>query len=92
MFDDFDVPGLEGTYLSDNYKWHRPMCINNLTFQEVPIIKEVSLDGVKFKFYFEVRQFTDGHDYMYNHSHNGFVCLHYIECRKCKKDSSCRNK
>lgn len=30
---------------------------------------------------------SDGHEYCHNFRNNGYVCFHYIDCIKCKKDT-----
>ena len=30
---------------------------------------------------------SDGHEYCDNNRGNGYVCFHYIDCVKCKKDT-----
>ena len=30
---------------------------------------------------------SDGHEYANNEEYHGYVCFHYVDCKKCKKDT-----
>lgn len=33
----------------------------------------------------------DSHEYLTNNGYHAFAFIHYPDCRKCKKDTSCKN-
>lgn len=39
----------------------------------------------KTKFLIELG--SDGHEYANNEEYHGYVCFHYVDCKKCKKDT-----